>query len=105
MPRGFRSRLRVRELNDRPRRDRAAARELIQDLVDVCGEVEVEGRQSTLIVSRDFDLDAVVHVGPIGMVLEPLGDQRDLSHEAERFDERPEFQLPPQCAADLLPAR
>ena len=55
--------------------------------VDPLNEVPISGGQATDIVTRDRELHLVVDVGPLGMVKQPFGDQRNMGHEGERRTE------------------
>ena len=65
----------------------------MRDAIHRLGEREVLGGDTARIVGRQIDRDAIPHVAPLGMMVHPLGDQRDLRHEAERFDEVGEHEV------------
>src|SRR5690606_4038886 len=55
--------------------------------IDRPGHVDVAPREAARIVSGERDLDAVVDVGPLGMMVVPLGQQCDPCHEGEGLAE------------------
>src|ERR1043165_5052422 len=57
------------------------------------GQLEVLGRDAARVMRGEVDSDGAPHVEPFGVMVHPLGDQRDARHEAERLDEIAELVL------------
>ena len=74
----------------------------VRHLVDRARQVDVAHRQAAGIVRRQQDVDLVVDVGPFGMMIRRLGEQRDLRHETERRDEVGEDEAARQPVARRL---
>jgi len=78
------------------------ARLLSEYAVDRLRQLDVAFGQALRVVCGERDLHAVPHVGPLGVMVHLLRDQRDLGHEAERLREVAERDLPRDRVARLV---